>query len=581
MFEKAIADAVRHGRVNCCRKPFNAVLVSIEAIVLIRSFPDGNAEHTGLLPLISIRNHMSKDALQIYGKRALRKFYHENAQKLQDPTTRKNDIYDGTTDQAPVNSKNESSVHVGKDDIHTDKAKMTSTRRKPEDSETIAKNPNHKSNVIGIHEEGGVGSAPQDQEKVNVTMQSQEASRSELGSEAGNNDIELQEAEVEQALETQKFEDTGGNSKERENASEAEEAAQPWTTKDTFHSLAQFFEATALENLKLTISGKRLFPIEIWEHILDYVSDLKTFNSCAEVSRTLRSVCNQRPLVMDDFVFLKPRIEDSIIDNQLKGTIGKPAKTNFRALQLSSGQQMGINICSRKAKNNGTACRIVVGSERNRKSFCIDCPILLQELEIPAPWEQNTQQRERVRAAQSELEHEDKEFFWNTAFKRFPVTAESPTRSLASFWKELFSHIANSSKVPNGKFAYANRALEQIADNGWEMPSNTIQCLATQNFLYKEQFHYLFVRLKRGCRLWDTLWDDIIREDKDYLGSHDRTDALCRIGDKTGQVIGAHDPFAILVVGLEVRLFKWEQGFDDSVEGAVRKLKSPSGTLTD
>lgn len=68
VLERAIADAIRYGRIHCCRESFNAVLVSIEAVILIRSFPDGSVEHTDILPLISI-DHLSKDARQMYGER--------------------------------------------------------------------------------------------------------------------------------------------------------------------------------------------------------------------------------------------------------------------------------------------------------------------------------------------------------------------------------------------------------------------------------------------------------------------------------------------------------------------------------
>ena len=44
-------------------------------------------------------------------------------------------------------------------------------------------------------------------------------------------------------------------------------------------------------------------------------------------------------------------------------------------------------------------------------------------------------------------------------------------------------------------------------------------------------------------------------------------------------MIGADDPYVILAVGVEVRLFKWEQGFDNSVDEGARRMKSPSSKL--
>lgn len=75
IFGKAIADAVQYGRVQCARTSFNALLISIEDLVLVRSFPDGSVQHTALLPLISIKSHLSMDARQRYGDRVLGELY--------------------------------------------------------------------------------------------------------------------------------------------------------------------------------------------------------------------------------------------------------------------------------------------------------------------------------------------------------------------------------------------------------------------------------------------------------------------------------------------------------------------------
>lgn len=46
-----------------------------------------------------------------------------------------------------------------------------------------------------------------------------------------------------------------------------------------------------------------------------------------------------------------------------------------------------------------------------------------------------------------------------------------------------------------------------------------------------------------------------------------------------GEVIGADDPYVILAVGVEVRLFRWQQGFDASVDEEARRKRSPSSIL--
>ena len=78
---KAVADAIDYGHASCIADHFNAVLISIEHLVLIKSLPDGSVEHTGLLPLIPITNHLSMDARARYGDQALDAFYHANFSK--------------------------------------------------------------------------------------------------------------------------------------------------------------------------------------------------------------------------------------------------------------------------------------------------------------------------------------------------------------------------------------------------------------------------------------------------------------------------------------------------------------------
>lgn len=75
ILEKAIADAITYGRANCTAFSFNAVLMSIEHMVLIKSLPDGSVDHTNLLPLIPIDTHLSKDPRARYGDEALDAFY--------------------------------------------------------------------------------------------------------------------------------------------------------------------------------------------------------------------------------------------------------------------------------------------------------------------------------------------------------------------------------------------------------------------------------------------------------------------------------------------------------------------------
>lgn len=91
-------------------------------------------------------------------------------------------------------------------------------------------------------------------------------------------------------------------------------------------------------------------------------------------------------------------------------------------------------------------------------------------------------------------------------------------------------------------------------------------------------FHYSYLRVKRASKYCDDLWETIVLEATEHLNHTD--DQHIKYGDcPEGQVVGAHDPYVLLAVGVEVRLFRWEQGFDDSVDDGARSKKSPSSIL--
>lgn len=75
--ESAVADTVRYGRDVCGRTSFNALLISIAHLVLIRSFPDGGVEHSSRMPLISTSGSVGQDARMRYGNDWLDTFYLE------------------------------------------------------------------------------------------------------------------------------------------------------------------------------------------------------------------------------------------------------------------------------------------------------------------------------------------------------------------------------------------------------------------------------------------------------------------------------------------------------------------------
>lgn len=84
--------------------------------------------------------------------------------------------------------------------------------------------------------------------------------------------------------------------------------------------------------------------------------------------------------------------------------------------------------------------------------------------------------------------------------------------------------------------------------------------------------------MKRASKYYDNPWENIILEATEHLNHTD--DRHIKYHEcPEGQVVGADDPYILLAVGAEVRLFRWEQGFDHSVDDDLRRRKSPFSIL--
>ena len=128
-------------------------------------------------------------------------------------------------------------------------------------------------------------------------------------------------------------------------------------------------------------------------------------------------------------------------------------------------------------------------------------------------------------------------------------------------------------------------------ERAWTVPPNTLCYFGTYRShvskvgtRYTNGFHYLYLRVKRASKYWGNQWDDIARETTEHMNySDERHRKYCDWNCPEGEVVGAHSPYVILTLGLEVRLFRWEQGFDESVDEEARRkfhLPAPWESLT-
>ena len=125
--------------------------------------------------------------------------------------------------------------------------------------------------------------------------------------------------------------------------------------------------------------------------------------------------------------------------------------------------------------------------------------------------------------------------------------------------------------------------LDEPTGAAWTLPPNTMYYFGTATSYDKNDdrhvrkfFHYLYLRVKSLGKFCDSQWDDIIGEATQNLN---QTEEENKRDCPEGGVVGGEEPFVILTVGLDVRLFKWEQGFDETVDEEARRKKSPSSAL--
>ena len=124
-------------------------------------------------------------------------------------------------------------------------------------------------------------------------------------------------------------------------------------------------------------------------------------------------------------------------------------------------------------------------------------------------------------------------------------------------------------------------------ERAWTFPPNTLCYFGTYRSYgskvgtsYTNSFHDLYLRVKRTSKYWGNQWDDIVREATEHMNySDERHRKYWDWNCPEGEVVGAHSRYVILTVGLEVRLFRWEQGFDESVDEGARRKFSPSSAL--
>ena len=343
ILEQAVTDAVEYGRAQCTTSSFNAVLISIEHLVLIKSFPDGTVDHTEVMPLILITSHLSQDPRARYGDRALEAFYSAyygiKEQKVKEPN--QSDI--GQLSQ----SLNQQNNKDGLDDDNDRSAKSEEHGgREGIEEETMR---GHNGVVAAVEPEDGSDSEYTEEDEEGLTTSDEETKR-----------------HVKRV---------------------APIPVKDVSIKSTFMALVQFFETITLETLRPAQPNEARLPDEICEMVLHNVSDTKTYNACLKVSRRFRLICQQRSLVMDNIIFQDPLPKDqaslSIQEREHKKLRPNPQiPPDFLAVEVSSDRQMNVWLQSGNNRRDTLTCFAVAGHEWNRKTV-FNQSISFQGLRVP------------------------------------------------------------------------------------------------------------------------------------------------------------------------------------------------------
>ena len=82
-FNEGILRIVRYRQEKSPLASINAVLLSIEHVVLVKAFADGVVEHTGVMPLFEISNHLSMDVRERYAESYLRGLHEQDEEFLE------------------------------------------------------------------------------------------------------------------------------------------------------------------------------------------------------------------------------------------------------------------------------------------------------------------------------------------------------------------------------------------------------------------------------------------------------------------------------------------------------------------
>ena len=264
----SLAKLVRYGRERCKKTDFYGVLISVEHCILLKVYPDGTVDSSPLLPLFAIDIHHS---------------FSSGEKKERGVKTAGDDEFLALV---PENGETEYSLSWREGD-------KENTERNFVGNNASDKNKLRQSFRLEDIDRMNPSSNPDDNVEI-PCFPRPNGKRNSKSSYSDGVELKISTSLKEGDEENQ---GSGVNSVERISYKDLPE--------QSFAALIHLFEAAARQNLcfSSTCNQGRL-PVELYRGINRMIQDPTTHQSCMNVSRIFRDICQERPVIADGIILL-------------------------------------------------------------------------------------------------------------------------------------------------------------------------------------------------------------------------------------------------------------------------------------
>lgn len=329
-----VTRAFQYCQQNCARTTINAIIISIEHVILMTIDPHGTVRHTKPLCLFALDTHQSKDASTRYPAAYLEAL--EN------------------------HVRNASALN-----------KTMKSRQNAERAEAV-KNIKHMqtwSKAILHSLEGGFDAIYKSGRELDDV-------HSKERQEMYNSNSKVRKTlAITHKEEIDKFRQVSPDDDE---------------TEESFLALTYFLDIAARQRIPTT-QGR--LPTEIYRIIIAYLPDTETRRTCMGVSILFRDLCQQDLRIIDDLVVIASALPAEKQSLELNEAQNDDSKL-FKTIHLLSGIVREMEFCNAKDRFHGRqGCssaehfKVVVGSQRDRRTVLPDMEVCLRPVEKNNPSE--------------------------------------------------------------------------------------------------------------------------------------------------------------------------------------------------